>query len=168
MTLHCKTKTKNINLFLSKDQLLSEAATNSYTGDICNVWKCGPNLWNSLIATYSGRLGDRYTSLGAQALAPKKVFQVFFFSYISTKKYVEVAINDFTMHLIISKWFRIQKCRQKRKEMRPRGRKERRNCQRTCFYSFGYVIDHVSIHFFLCVNSLLCFVCSFCINCCIF
>ena len=24
------------------------------------------------------------------------------------KKYVEVAINDFTMHLIISKWLRIQ------------------------------------------------------------
>ena len=27
-------------------------------------------------------------------------------------------INDFTMHLIISKWLRRQKCRQKRKTMR--------------------------------------------------
>ena len=118
MTLHCKKKTKNINLFLSKDQLLSEAATDYYTGDICNVRKCGPS-----------RLGDWYTGLGAQTLVPKKVFQVFFLSYISTKKYVEVAISDFTMQLIISKWLRIQKCRQKRKAMR----KERRNCQRKCF-----------------------------------
>ena len=44
MTLHCKTKTKNINLFLSKDQLLSEAAADSYTGEICYVLKRGPNL----------------------------------------------------------------------------------------------------------------------------
>ena len=34
MTLHCKTKTKNINLFLSKDQLLSEADTDNYTGEM--------------------------------------------------------------------------------------------------------------------------------------
>ena len=129
MTLHCKKKTKNINLFLSKDQLLSEAATDYYTGDICNVRKCGPNLRNSLTEKYSGRLGDWYTGLGAQTLVPKKVFQVFFLSYISIKKYVEVAISDFTMQLIISKWLRIQKCRQKRKAMR----KERRNCQRKCF-----------------------------------
>ena len=47
MTLNCKTKTKNVNLFLSKDQLLSETATGSYTGEICNVLKCGPNPWNS-------------------------------------------------------------------------------------------------------------------------
>ena len=65
MTLHCKTKTKNINLYLSKYQLLSEVATDSYTGDTCNVRKCGPNLCNALTATYSGRLGDRYTGLGA-------------------------------------------------------------------------------------------------------
>ena len=37
------------------------------------------------------------------------------------KKYVEVAINVFTMHhLIISKWLRIQKCIQNRKTMRQR------------------------------------------------
>ena len=41
-------------------------------------------------------------------------------------------INDFTMHLIISKWHRIQKSRQKRKTLRQRGRNERRNCQRKC------------------------------------
>ena len=44
MILHCKTKTKNINLFLSKDQLLLEADTDSYTGELCNVRKCGRNL----------------------------------------------------------------------------------------------------------------------------
>ena len=118
MTLHCKTKTKNINLFLSKDQLLSEADTNSHTGEICNVRKCGRNL---VTATYSGCFGDRYTGLSAQTLAPKKGYSSFLFQLCFNKKQVEVAINDFTMHLIISKWLRIQKCRQKRKTMGERG-----------------------------------------------
>ena len=39
MTPHCTTKTKNISLFLSKDQLLSEAARKSYSGEICDVVK---------------------------------------------------------------------------------------------------------------------------------
>ena len=82
MTLHCKTKTKNINLFLSKDQLLSEADTDTNTGEICNVPKCGRNL---VTATYSGCLGDRYASLGAQTLTPKKSYSSFFFSYVLTK-----------------------------------------------------------------------------------
>ena len=43
MTLHCKTKTMNIDLFLCEDQLSSEAATDSYTNEICNFLKC-PNL----------------------------------------------------------------------------------------------------------------------------
>ena len=37
---------------------------------------------------------------------------------ISTKKDVEVVINDFTIHLIILKWLRKQICRQKRKTAR--------------------------------------------------
>ena len=151
-----------------KDQLLSEADTDSYTGEICNVRKCGRNLWNSLTATNSGCLGDRYTGSDAQALVSKKSFSSFLFQLYFNKKQVEVAINDFTMHLIISKWFRIQKCRQKRKTVRKSGRNERRNCQRKCFDSFNYVIDHVSIHFFFYVNSLLCFERSFGITCCIF
>ena len=65
----------------------------------------------------SGRLGDRYTDLGAQTLAPKKPFLIFSFSScISTKKYVEVAISDFTMHLIISKWLRIMQTEEKKNE----------------------------------------------------
>ena len=50
----------------------------------------------------------------------KTTFQVFFFQLYFNKNYVEAVINDFTMHLIISKWLRIQKCRQKRKAMRQR------------------------------------------------
>ena len=49
---------------------------------------------------------------------PKNSFQVVFFICISTKKDVEVVINDFTIHLIILKWLRKQKCRQKRKTAR--------------------------------------------------
>ena len=52
---------------------------------------------------YPGRLRDRYTGLGAQTLARKKTLQVFFFQLYFIKKYIDVAINDFTKHLIISK-----------------------------------------------------------------
>ena len=58
---------------------------------------------------YPGRLRDRYTGLGAQTLARKKTLQVFFFQLYFIKKYVDVAINDFTKHLIISKWLKKQK-----------------------------------------------------------
>ena len=51
----------------------------------------------------------------------KNTFQVFFFQLYCNKKYVEVLINDLSMHLSISKWLRIQKCRLKRKTMRPKG-----------------------------------------------
>ena len=106
--------------------------------------------------TYSGRLGDRYTGLGAQTLTPEKHFSSFIFQLYFNKKYVKIAIIDLTMNLLISKWLRKQKSRQKRKTMRQRGRSERRNCQRKCFHSFNYIIDHVSIHFFFYVNSLRC------------
>ena len=56
--------------------------------------------------------------MGAQTLAPKKAFLIFSFSScISTKKYVEVAISDFTMHLIISKWLRIMQTEEENKEV---------------------------------------------------
>ena len=47
---------------------------------------------------YSGHLGDWYTGLGTQILTPS-----FLFSVVFQQKYVEVVINDFTVHLIISK-----------------------------------------------------------------
>ena len=49
--------------------------------------------------------------------AQKTIFNFFFQLYFN-KKYDEVAINDLTMHLIISKRFRRQKCRQKSKAIR--------------------------------------------------
>ena len=43
--IHCETKTKNINSFLYKDQLSSEAATTSYSGEICRCPEIyGPSL----------------------------------------------------------------------------------------------------------------------------
>ena len=47
--------------------------------------------------TYSGHLGDRYTGLAPKLWRPKNTFEVFLF-YLCFNKYVEVAINDFTMH----------------------------------------------------------------------
>ena len=64
---------------------------------------------NGCTMTYSGRLGDWYTSLGTQTLAPKTHFLSFFFLLYFNKKYVDAGINDITKHLIISKWLIIQK-----------------------------------------------------------
>ena len=52
MTLHSEVKTKNINLFLSKDQLFSEAATESYSGEICNVLKFVVQHQNNTFGEY--------------------------------------------------------------------------------------------------------------------
>ena len=49
--------------------------------------------------------------------------------------------------------------------MRQRGRSERRNCQRKCFHSFNYIIDHASIRVFFYVNSLHCSCDSFYTTC---
>ena len=65
-----------------------------------------------------GYLGDWRTNLGAQAMVPKKHQKKVFFQLNFNIKYVEVAINDFTIHLIISKWLRRQKYREKRKIIR--------------------------------------------------
>ena len=58
---------------------------------------------------------------------PTNTFQIFFFQYHFNRKYIEVAINDFTKHLIILKWLKIQKYRKKNKTMRQRDRSKRRN-----------------------------------------
>ena len=105
--------------------------------------------------------------LGTQTLAPEKHFKFSFFSCISKKKRKKKPLKQRSMIsqsiLIISKWVRIQKWRQKRKTMRHRGRSERRNCQQMCFHSFNYVvvfasINYTSIRFSFYVNSLHCFV----------
>ena len=56
--------------------------------------------------------------LGLQNFGAQETLFKFPFSAVFNKKYVEVAINDFTMHLIISKWLRRQICRLKRKTIR--------------------------------------------------
>ena len=89
---------------------------------------------------------------------PKNTFQVFFFKLYFNKRYIEVAINDFTMYLVIWKWLRIQKCRQKWKAMRQRGQSQIINWQWKCFHSFNYVLDQASVCFFFYVSSLNCFV----------
>ena len=72
----------------------------------------------------------------------KKQFSRFLFLVLFQQEIVDLAINDFTMHLLISKWLRIQKCRQE-KTMR------QRNFQQKCFDSFNDVLDDTSIHFFM-------------------
>ena len=56
------------------------------------------------------------------------------------------------MHLIILKWLRLQKCRQKIKTMRQRGQSKRRNCQQKCNKR-----SHKYFCFFFNINSLHCF-----------
>ena len=48
----------------------------------------------------------------------KIYFKKLFYLLNFDKNYVEVVVSDFTMNLIISKWLRILKFRQKRKTMR--------------------------------------------------
>ena len=73
-----------------------------------------------------------FSGLGAHT----STFQVFFFSCTSIK-ICQTVINDFTMHLIISKLLRRQKCRQKRKNNEiKRRQREKRNCLQKCFHLF--------------------------------
>ena len=51
-----------------------------------------------------------------------------------------MAINDFTIHLIILKWLRIQKCRQKRKTMGEKVNKKE-TVNKIVFIHFNYLID---------------------------
>ena len=76
---------------------------------------------------FSGGLGDKYYVFSAQ----KTIFKFSFFS-CSLTKYAKLVINDFTIDQIILKWFRRQKCRQKRKIMR-KGRSERKKLSMKVF-----------------------------------
>ena len=67
---------------------------------------------------YPGHLRDQYSHLAPKFWYQKKNFQVLFFQLHFNKKYNEVTINDFIMHLIILKWLARQKCRLKRKTKR--------------------------------------------------
>ena len=108
-------------------------------------WKNFKNSSPSM--TYSCHLRDHYTSLNAQTLGPKKHFSIFFQLYFN-KKYVEIAISDFTVNPIISKWLRTKMQTEEKNNETRQGRSERRNCLRKCFHSFKYVVDHANVCFF--------------------
>ena len=80
--------------------------------------RCIQAVWDTSIPVWAPKLW-----------LPKSNFQVFYFQFYSNKKYLEVAINKFTMDLIILKWLRLQKCRQKREAMIQRDGTKRGNCQ---------------------------------------
>ena len=94
-------------------KVLEENPKVSFTEEgVSNVSKGYPQA-----VTDSGCLRDQCTSLGVCKLwHPKKSFQVFFFQLYFNKKYLEVVINDFTMHLSILKWLRKQKIQTREKQ----------------------------------------------------
>ena len=105
--------------------------------------------------------------LGTQTLTPKKTLQVFFFQLYFNKKCVEVAINDLTMHLIISKCLRNKNVDRREGEWDKKRLKQMRNCLGKCAHSFNYIIDHANVNFFFYANRLHCVVCGFfCTSCC--
>ena len=86
--------------------------------------------------TYSDCLGDRYTGLGAQTLALKRYFSIFLFSLYFNKKCVEVAINDFTMHLIILKWLRRQNADRRATHRHSKMQKRKKKLSSNFFFFF--------------------------------
>ena len=106
------------------------------------------------VVMYRGCLGDWYNSLGTQILGPKKHFSSFLFLVAFQKKHADVAINNFTKHLITSNWCKRKKYRQKGKKWEKKKRwSERRYCLQKSFHSFKYKIHHTNVHF-LFMNSL--------------
>ena len=75
------------------------------------------HIWNQFIRQQ--RI-EAVWEIGIPVWAPKKQFSSFFIQFCFNIKYVEVMINDFTVHLIIWKWLRRRKCRQKREKMKPK------------------------------------------------
>ena len=63
------------------------------------------------------------------------------------------------MHLIISKWLRIQNSDKRERQSDKEVEAKEDNLSESVFFSFNYAADHASIRFFSCVNSLHCFVC---------
>ena len=97
---------------------------------------------------FSGHIGDWYTYLDVETLALKNPFQVFSFQLYLTKN---------TFKYIILKWLRWQEWRQKRKTMRQKVVEAKEETLRKGFHLFKYVINHMNVDFFFCVNSLHCF-----------
>ena len=68
---------------------------NIYTATICFTFCIGAKINIPKSVTYPGRLGDRYTGLGAQTPVPKRHFSNFFFSVVFQQKNVEVVTKVF-------------------------------------------------------------------------
>ena len=107
-------------------------------GQIQVVWETvilvrGPNLWS-----------------------PNIIFQVLIFQLYFNKNVLKLAINNFTMHLIILKWLRRQKCRQKRKTMRQRDVKARKEIICKCSLLFWFLYEPVPSHW---VTQIVCTTC---------
>ena len=92
--------------------------------DFCNVVM--PSEDAKILKFNQYQKSDKALYTGILVWAPKKILSFLFQLYFN-KKFAEVTVNDFIMHLIILKWFRIQKCRQKRIAMRQSSRSERKN-----------------------------------------
>ena len=92
--------------------------------DFCNVVM--PSEDAKILKFNQYQKSDKALYTGILVWAPKKILSFLFQLYFN-KKFAEVTVNDFIMHLIILKWLRIQKCRQKRIAMRQSSRSERKN-----------------------------------------
>ena len=56
----------------------------------------------------------------------QKTLSKFLFLVVFQQKYVEVVINDFIMHVIISKWLRIQKTKTEEKSNETKRSKQKK------------------------------------------
>ena len=92
--------------------------------DFCNVVM--PSEDAKILKFNQYQKSDKALYTGILVWAPKKILSFLFQLYFN-KKFAEVTVNDFIMHLIILKWLRIQKCRQKRIALRQSSRSERKN-----------------------------------------
>ena len=71
--------------------------------DIANCW------FSSYLSDVFRLFRTLVYQFGCPNSGAQKHFSSFFFQLYFNKKYIEVAVNDFTMHLINLKWRRIQK-----------------------------------------------------------
>ena len=85
--------------------------------------------------------------------AQKTIFEFsLFFQLYFIKKYIDIAINDFTKHLIILKWLR-RRMHIEEKTLRKKYVKAKEEIIYKSFISFTYKINHANACFFF-LNSL--------------
>ena len=86
----------------------------------------------------------------------QKTLVEFSFIRCTSKKIWWIEINDFTMHLINSKFLRRRKSRHERKTMRQKDVEAKEELQWKCFHSSKYVIDHANVRFFFLISLRAC------------